>query len=108
MPALSGFDDVFRFSHDFRSANSSSKSVSYTHLTSPDTYTLYPTWVCDCIYANSPREQIEENDVTDAFRENYRYEQIVVDAQTCDIQSGWIERDEGMYHAEPMTWGKMQ
>ena len=82
--------------------------VCYLDDTSPDTYTLYPTWVCDCIYANSPREQIEENEVTDAFRENYRYEQIFVDAQTCDIQAGWIDRDEGLYHAEPMTWGKMQ
>ena len=82
--------------------------VCYLDDTSPDTYTLYPTWVCDCIYANSPREQIEENVVTDAFRENYRYEQIFVDAQTCDIQSGWIERDEGLYHAKSMTWGKMQ
>ena len=82
--------------------------VCYLDDTSPDTYTLYPTWVCDCIYANSPREQIEKNIVTDAFRENYRYEQIVVDAQTCDIQAGWIDRDEGLYHAEPMTWGKMQ
>ena len=82
--------------------------VCYLDDTSPDTYTLYPTWVCDCIYANSPREQIEENDVADAFRENYRYEQIFVDAQTCDIQAGWIDRDEGLYHAEPMTWGKMQ
>ena len=82
--------------------------VCYLDDTSPDTYTLYPTWVCDCIYANSPRERIEKNIVTDAFRENYRYEQIVVDAQTCDIQAGWIDRDEGLYHAEPMTWGKMQ
>lgn len=82
--------------------------VCYLDDTSPDTYTLYPTWVCDCIYANSPREQIEENDVTDAFRENYRYEQILVDAQTCDIQAGWIDRDEGLYHTEPMTWGKIQ
>ena len=82
--------------------------VCYLDDTSPDTYTLYPAWVCDCIYANSPREQIEENDVTDAFRENYRYEQILVDAQTCAIQAGWIDRDEGLYHAEPMTWGKIQ
>ena len=81
--------------------------VCYLDDTSPDTYTLYPAWVCDCIYANSPREQIEENIVTDAFRENFM-EQIVVDAQTCDIQAGWIDRDEGLYHAEPMTWGKIQ
>ena len=82
--------------------------VCYPDDTSPDIYALYPAWICDCIYANSPREQIMENIVTDAFRENFRYEQILVDAQTCDIQAGWIDRDEGLYHAEPMTWGKMQ
>ena len=82
--------------------------VCYLDDTSPDIYALYPAWICDCIYANSPREQIMENIVTDAFRENFRYEQILVDAQTCDIQSGWIERDEGLYHAKPMTWGKIQ
>ena len=82
--------------------------VCYLDDTSPDIYALYPAWICDCIYANSPREQIMENIVTDAFRENFRYEQIVVDAQTCDIQAGWIDRDEGLYHAEPMTWEKMQ
>ena len=82
--------------------------VCYLDDTSPDIYALYPAWVCDCIYANSPREQIMENIVTDAFRENFRYEQIIVDAQTCDIQAGWIDRDEGLYHAEPMTWGKKQ
>ena len=82
--------------------------VCYLDDTSPDIYALYPAWICDCIYANSPREQIEKNIVTDAFRENYRYEQILVDAQTCDIQEGWIDRDGGLYHAEPMTWGKIQ
>ena len=82
--------------------------VCYLDDTSPDIYALYPAWICDCIYANSPREQIEKNIVTDAFRENYRYEQILVDAQTCDIQEGWIDRDEGLYHAEQMTWGKIQ
>ena len=82
--------------------------VCYLDDTSPDIYALYPAWICDCIYANSPREQIMENIVTDAFRENFRYEQILVDAQTCDIQAGWIDRDEGLYHAEPMTLGKMQ
>lgn len=82
--------------------------VCYLDDTSPDIYALYPAWVCDCIYANSPREQIMENIVTDVFRENFRYEQIIVDAQTCDIQAGWIDQDEGLYHAEPMTWGKMQ
>ena len=82
--------------------------VCYLDDTSPDIYALYPAWICDCIYAISPREQIMENIVTDAFRENFRYEQILVDAQTCDIQEGWIDRDEGLYHAEPMTWGKIQ
>ena len=44
--------------------------VCYLDDTSPDIYALYPAWICDCIYANSPREQIMENIVTDAFREN--------------------------------------
>ena len=82
--------------------------VCYLDNTSLDTYILYPAWVCDCIYANSPREQIMENIVSDAFRENFRYEQIIVDAQTCDIQSGWIDRDEGLYHVEPIVWGEIQ
>lgn len=77
--------------------------VCYPDDISPDIYALYPAWICDCIYANSSREQIMKNIVTDAFRENFRYEQIVVDAQTCDIQAGWIERDEGLHHAKPMT-----
>ena len=62
--------------------------VCYLDDISPDIYALYPAWICDCIYANSPREQIMKNIVTDAFRENFRYEQIAVDAQTCDIQAG--------------------
>ena len=82
--------------------------VCYLDNTSLDTYILYPAWVCDCIYANSPREQIMENIVSDAFRENFRYEQIIVDAQTCDIQSGWIDRDEGLYHVEPIVWREIQ
>ena len=48
--------------------------VCYPDDISPDIYALYPAWICDCIYANSPREQIMKNIVTDAFRENFRYE----------------------------------
>ena len=33
--------------------------VCYLDDTSPDIYALYPAWICDCIYANSPREQID-------------------------------------------------
>ena len=74
-------------------------AVAFNEFVVPRTNNMYQTIV---------REQIMKNIVTDAFRENFRYEQIAVDAQTCDIQAGWIDRDEGLYHAEPMTWGKMQ
>lgn len=78
--------------------------VCYLDDTSPETYTLYPSWVCDCIYANSAKEEIMENVATDAFRENFRYEQIIIDAQTCEIRSGWISEDEGLFHEKAITW----
>ena len=78
--------------------------VCYLDETSPETYTLYPAWICDCVYANSAKEEIIENVATDAFRENYRYEQIIIDAQTCEIQRGWISEDEGLFHEKAITW----
>ena len=45
-----------------------------------------------------------ENVATDAFRENFRYEQIIIDAQTCEIRSGWISEDEGLFHEKAITW----
>lgn len=78
--------------------------VCYLDETSPETYTLYPAWICDCVYANSAKEEITENVATDAFRENYRYEQIIIDAQTCEIQRGWISEDEGLFHEKAITW----
>lgn len=78
--------------------------VCYFDEGSPETYTLYPAWICDCIYTESAKESIMENVVTDAFRENFRYEQIIVDAQTCELQAGWIAEDEGLFHSAPITW----
>lgn len=78
--------------------------VCYLDENSPDTYTLYPAWICDCIYAESPKQEIEIPDFSDAFRDNFCYEQMVIDAQTCEIQAGWIAEDEGLFHAAPITW----
>lgn len=78
--------------------------VCYLDEGSPDTYTLYPTWMCDCIYTESAKESIMENITSDAFRENFRYEQVLIDAQTCELLAGWIVEDDGLYHKEPITW----
>lgn len=78
--------------------------VCYLDENSPDTYTLYPTWVCDCIYTDSPRKEIEIPIFSDEFRDNFCYEQIIIDAQTCELQAGWIAEDEGLYHSVPITW----
>lgn len=82
--------------------------VCYLDEGSPETYTLYPAWMCDCIYAESAKESIMENVVTDAFRENFRYEQILLDAQTCELQAGWIAEDDGLYHDVAVTWEDVQ
>lgn len=78
--------------------------VCYLDENSPDTYTLYPAWICDCIYAESPKQEIETPVFSDAFRDNFCYEQIVIDAQTCELQASWIAEDDGLYHKEPITW----
>ena len=78
--------------------------VCYLDENSPDTYTLYPAWICDCIYADSAKQEIEIPDFSDAFRDNFCYEQIVIDAQTCELQAGWIAEDEGFFHAAPIAW----
>ena len=77
--------------------------VCYLDENSPDTYTLYPAWICDCIYAESPKQEIETPVFSDAFRDNFCYEQIIIDAQTCELQAGWIAEDDGLYHKEPIT-----
>lgn len=78
--------------------------VCYLDENSPDTYTLYPAWICDCIYAESPKQEIEIPVFSDAFRDNYCYEQIIIDAQTCELQAGWIAEDKGFFHSVPITW----
>ena len=81
--------------------------VCYLDENSPDTYTLYPAWICDCIYAESPKQEIETPVFSDAFRDDFCYEQIIIDAQTCELQAGWIAEDDGLYHKEPITWDDM-
>ena len=81
--------------------------VCYLDENSPETYTLYPAWICDCIYAESPKQEIEIPVFSDAFRDNFCYEQIIIDAQTCELQAGWIAEDDGLYHKEPITWDDM-
>ena len=78
--------------------------VCYLDEGSPETYTLHPAWICDCIYAESPKQEIEIPVFSDAFRDNFCYEQIIIDAQTCELQAGWIAEDEGLFHSAPITW----
>ena len=78
--------------------------VSYLDEGSPDTYSLYPMWICDCEYAESAKQKFEVNIWSDEFRESFYYQQILIDAQTCEVVSGWVTEDEDLYHAEPVTW----
>lgn len=78
--------------------------VSYLDEGSPDTYSLYPMWICDCEYAESAKQKFEVNIWSDEFRESFYYQQILIDAQTCEVVSGWVTEDEDLFHTEPVTW----
>lgn len=78
--------------------------VCYLDEGSPQTYSLYPMWMCDCLYTDSARKEMQIPEWSDEYREYFDYQQILIDAQTCEIVSGWIMSDDDFYHAEPVTW----
>ena len=55
--------------------------VCYLDEGSPDTFSLYPMWACDCEYAESAKQKFEVNIWSDEFRESFYYQQILIDAR---------------------------
>ena len=78
--------------------------VCYLDEGSPDTYSLYPMWVCDCRYAESAGQELEDISWSDAIYEQINYEKMLIDAQTCEVVSGWLAEDDDMFHEHVLTW----
>ena len=78
--------------------------VCYLDEGSPDTFSLHPMWVCDCLYTESARKEIEIPEWSDEYREFFDYQQILIDVQTCEVISGWVTEDEDLYHHDLITW----
>ena len=69
-----------------------------------DTYTIYPVWVCECDYSESAKEELKTSDQIQDNREQYYYKQLVINAQTGQIEPWLIEKQELAYCPQIITW----
>ena len=80
----------------------------YLNDASPETYTLFPVWVCDCDYTDNSKEKIMNNIVDDNFRRGFIFSQILFNAQTGKMESQWLKKTEMLYCPEVITWEDIQ
>ena len=80
----------------------------YLNDASPETYTLFPVWVCDCDYTDNSKEKIMNNIVDDNFRRGFIFSQILFNAQTGKMESQWLKKTEMLYCPEVITWENTQ
>ena len=80
----------------------------YLNDASPETYTLFPVWVCDCDYTDNSKEKIMNNIVDDNFRRGFIFSQILFNAQNGKMESQWLKKTEMLYCPEVITWENTQ
>ena len=54
-------------------------------------YTVYPVWVCECDYTESAKEELKTSERIQDNREQYYYKQLVINAQTGQIEPFLLE-----------------
>ena len=76
---------------------------------SSETYTLYPTWVCECDYAETAKFEFAniEDWISDP-RWNYYNKMLMFNAQTGNVESLMIETQEEAYVPGIITWEDIQ
>lgn len=57
----------------------------FLNESSPETYTLFPMWVLECDYVESPDEEVRENPYTEEFREGFSFATLLINPQTSEI-----------------------
>ena len=80
----------------------------YLNDASPETYTLFPVWVCDCDYTDNSKEKIMNNIVDDNFRRGFIFSQILFNGQNGKMESQWLKKTEMLYCPEVITWENTQ
>ena len=71
-------------------------------------YTVYPVWVCECDYTESAKEELKTSERIQDNREQYYYKQLVINAQTGEIESYLIEKQELAYCPQIITWESLK
>ena len=89
---------------------------AYLNEESPESYTLYPIWFCECDYLDSAREEFAHSSIWDQedslhakrIRNRYSYVPLLIHAQTGMMEDVWLTRSEQTYCPEVIIWGNTQ
>ena len=73
-----------------------------------DIYTIYPVWMCECDYTESAKEELKKSEQIPDERKQYYYKQLVINAQTGQIEPYLIEKQELAYCPRVITWEDTQ
>ena len=60
--------------------------------------------MCECDYTESAKEELKKSEQIQDNREQYYYKQLVMNAQTGQIEPYLIEKQELAYCARVITW----
>ena len=71
-------------------------------------YTIYPAWICECDYTESAKEELKKFEQVQDDREQYYYKQLVINAQTGQIEPYLIKKQELAYCPRVITWEDTQ
>lgn len=71
-------------------------------------YTIYPAWICECDYTESAKEELKKSEQIPDERKQYYYKQLVINAQTGQIEPYLIEKQELAYCPRVITWEDTQ
>ena len=71
-------------------------------------YTIYPVWMCECDYTESAKEELKKSEQIPDERKQYYYKQLVINAQTGQIEPYLIEKQELAYCPRIITWENTQ
>ena len=71
-------------------------------------YVIYPVWMCECDYTESAKEELKKSEQIPDERKQYYYKQLVINAQTGQIEPYLIEKQELAYCPQIVTWEDVQ
>ena len=83
-------------------------NTSYFSDEGENIYTIYPIWMCECDYTESAKEELKKSEQIPDERKQYYYKQLVINAQTGQIEPYLIEKQELAYCPRVITWESLK